>query len=313
MLDWPAGSVATAAKPADSAAERLRGAWYGLALGDALCTAPAVDDGLVAWTQHTALALCLGDSLLDKGGNDARDQIERYLRWQREGHRTATGVVAEAVATPDVAKALATYLWRRLPMAGAHDPRDVSATSLPRVVAAACFAAADPPAAVALAAEVARTTHQSPLILDTCRLYAAMLVGALRGEPPTRWLDGVPAFEPSPWTARPLREDVRTAASSGEIDATHAAPGTVLHVLLEARRVARHADDFRSVIETARRAAKKGPVTAPYGALAATLYGAMHGAAAIPVETCARLAGAAQLEAAIERWLARGRTTGATA
>jgi ADP-ribosylglycohydrolase len=318
VLDWPAGKGgATAASrratPADAAAERLRGAWYGLALGDALCAAPAADEGPVAWTQHTALALCLADSLLDKGGNDARDQIERYLRWQREGHRTATGHVAEAVATPDVAKALATYLWRKLPMAGAHDPRDTSATSLPRVVAAACFAAADPAAAVALAAEAARTTHQSPLILETCRLYAAMLVGALRGEPPSRWLDGLPAFEPSPWSTRPLRQDVETAASSDEVDATLAAPGTVLHVLLEARRVARHARDFAHVIEAARRAARKDPATAPCGALAATLYGAMHGASAVPVEARARLAGGAQLEVAIERWLAHGRTAGAIA
>jgi ADP-ribosylglycohydrolase len=318
VLDWPAGkggatSASRRATPADAAAERLRGAWYGLALGDALCAAPAADEGPVAWTQHTALALCLADSLLDKGGNDARDQIERYLRWQREGHRTATGHVAEAVATPDVAKALATYLWRKLPMAGAHDPRDTSATSLPRVVAAACFATADPPAAVALAAEAARTTHQSPLILETCRLYAAMLVGALRGEPPSRWLDGLPAFEPSPWSTRPLRQDVETAASSDEVDATLAAPGTVLHVLLEARRVARHARDFAHVIEAARRAARKDPATAPCGALAATLYGAMHGASAVPVEARARLAGAAQLEVAIERWLAHGRTAGAIA
>jgi ADP-ribosyl-[dinitrogen reductase] hydrolase len=317
VLDWPAGRGATAASRranlADAAAERLRGAWYGLALGDALCATSDVDDGPVAWTQHTALALSLGDSLLDKGGNDARDQIERYLRWQREGHRTATGHASDAFATPDVAKALATYLWRRQPMAGAHDPRDTSATSLPRVVAAACFAATDPPAAVALAAEAARTTHQSPLILETCRLYAAVLVGALRGEPTSRWLDDVPAFEPSPWTARPLREDVRTAASSEEVDATLAAPGTVLHVLLEARRIARHSNDFGSVIDAARRAAKKAPANAPYGALAATLYGAMHGASAVPVEARARLSGAAQLEAAIERWLAHGNTAGAIA
>jgi ADP-ribosylglycohydrolase/protein-tyrosine phosphatase len=317
VLEWPTGRGAAGthrlSSGTDPAAERLRGAWYGLALGDAACAANVVDDAPVAWTQHTALALCLADSLLDKGGSDARDQIERYLRWQRVGDRTATGTVAEAVATPDVAKALATYLWRRLPMAGAHDPRDTSPTSLPRVLATACFAVADPAAAVALAAEAARTTHQSPLILEACRLYAAMLVGALRGEPPSRWLESVPAYEPSPWVAKPLRKDVLTIASAERFDATLAPPGTVLHVLLEARRIARQARDFCSVIEAASLATRKDQATAPYGALAGTLYGAMHGSTVIAAEARARLAGAGQLDAAIERWLVRGRTAGAFA
>ena len=50
-----------------------------------------------------------------------------------------------------------------LPMAGSHDPKDAAATSLPRVLAAALFAGNDPAAAIALAAECSRTTHQSPL------------------------------------------------------------------------------------------------------------------------------------------------------
>ncbi len=75
-----------------------------------------------SWTQHTALALCLAESLLDSGRFDARDQIERYLRWQREGHLSAAG--RPAAVTPDVARALATYQWRGQPMAGSHDPRD---------------------------------------------------------------------------------------------------------------------------------------------------------------------------------------------
>jgi ADP-ribosylglycohydrolase/protein-tyrosine phosphatase len=319
VLEWPAGKTGTAAAGpgrVDSAAstlERLRGAWYGLALGDALTVAPGAARApttALAWTQHTALALCLADSLLDKGDGDARDQIERYLRWQREGHRTANGVAGEAVPTPDVAKALATYLWRRMPMAGVHDPRDAAATSLPRVIAAACFGLANPSVAVALAAEAARTTHQSPLILEACRLYAAMLVAGLRGEPPSRWLEGLPDWEPSPWSARPLREDVLKVARAAEIDPA-IARGSALHVLVEARRIARQALDFGSAIEAARRLAARDQATAPYGAIVGTLYGALHGRAA--VEPRARLAGAAQLEASIERWQAHLRAAGVIA
>ncbi len=58
------------------------------------------------------------------------------------------------------------------------------------------FSAADPEAAVQLAGECARTTHQSPLVLDCCRYYGAMLVGALRGEDPRELLEGL--YEPVP-------------------------------------------------------------------------------------------------------------------
>ncbi|HET7203494.1 MAG TPA: ADP-ribosylglycohydrolase family protein, partial [Steroidobacteraceae bacterium] len=224
VLDWVApGAVgARAAAPLDatrsdsSLEQRVAGAWHGLALGDALGASRASGAGRdasapLAWTQHTALALCLVESLLDQGRCDARDQIDRYVRWLREGYGSATGEPAEGSASADVAKALATYLWRGLPMAGSHDPRDAAPTSLPRVIAAATFALQDPAAAVALGAECSRTTHQSPLILDACRLYAATLVCALRGADPAAWLEGIPDLRPSPWSAKPLHKDVLAA------------------------------------------------------------------------------------------------------
>jgi ADP-ribosylglycohydrolase/protein-tyrosine phosphatase len=302
VLDWVPGRA--------DAADRLRGAWYGLALGDALVAvqahgeAPAADARL-AWTQHTALALCLADSLLAKGKSDARDQIERYVRWQREGHRSATGEPGEAIVTPDVAKALATYLWRGQPMAGSHDPRDGSPTSLPRVLAAASFMLSDPPAAVALGAECSRTTHQSPSILEACRLYAAILVGALLGEPPPRWLEGVPDFERSPWAVKALRADVRAAASAVSIPPP--ATGGVLHVLLESRRIVHQTPDFEAAVKAARRAGKD--LSAPHGALVGALFGALHGFRALPEDARARLAGTSQLDEVLERLIAHGRIT----
>ena len=173
----------------------MRGGWFGLALGDAIGAtraAAAAQAAPLAWTQHTALALCLAESLDALGRCDARDQIERYWRWFKDGHRSATGEPGEAHASPDVAKALATFRWRGLPMAGSHDPKDAAATSLPRVLAAALFAGNDPVAAITLAAECSRTTHQSPLILDACRVYSAMLVCALHGQPAQEWLQAIP-------------------------------------------------------------------------------------------------------------------------
>ncbi|MGL1525925.1 ADP-ribosylglycohydrolase family protein, partial [Vibrio parahaemolyticus] len=35
-----------------------------------------------AWSDDTAMTLCLAEILLERGGFDPRDQIERYARWQ---------------------------------------------------------------------------------------------------------------------------------------------------------------------------------------------------------------------------------------
>ena len=287
--EWPARAVRGGA-PREGAGiatgaertglqQRLHGAWLGLALGDALGDAlgasraagVGVAAGALAWTQHTALALCSADSLFTAGGFDARDQILRFVRWQKEGYRTSTGAPSEARATADVAKALATFLWRGLPMAGSHDPADVALTSLPRMVAAATFACGDAHAAAALGVECSRITHQSPPILDACRVYTAMLVGALRGEPVEAWLVRLPAA---------------AAASPGRAGATQE--------LGEVRRIVAGGGDFLAVVEAA--AARGGPQEAAlYGALAGALYGAHRGVDALPDALCGRLVGVAQV------------------
>lgn len=43
------------------------------------------------WTDDTSLALCLGTSLVEKKGFDPYDQIERYIKWFREGYMSCTG------------------------------------------------------------------------------------------------------------------------------------------------------------------------------------------------------------------------------
>jgi protein-tyrosine phosphatase/ADP-ribosylglycohydrolase len=271
--------------------ERARGALLGLAAGDAFGAAqPPGSSALRSWTQHTSLALCLAESLLDCGGFDARDQIERYLRWQRDGHLSATGKAS--VVTPDVAKALANYQWRGQAMAGSHDPRDRSTAALPRVVAAVLFSLPDPAAAVRLAGECARTTHQSPFVIDACRYYGAMLVGALRGAAPRAVLEGL--YEPTEgfWTGRPLKPAVVAAARATGVprhDTTSKrgdSPDAML-AIARVRAAVAAAAGFDDAVQRARDRAVEPGLEA---ALAGTLMGALHGAAVIPRERLAQIA-----------------------
>ena len=41
------------------------------------------------WTDDTSLALCLAESLIRKQRFDPIDQLERYVRWWREGYHIA--------------------------------------------------------------------------------------------------------------------------------------------------------------------------------------------------------------------------------
>ena len=296
--------------------QRVRGGWFGLALGDALGAthaAMATQASPLAWTQHTALALCLAESLDALGRSDARDQIERYWRWFKDGHLSATGQPGETHASLDVAKALATFRWRSLPMAGSHDPKDSAATSLPRVLAAALFAGNDPVAAITLAAECARTTHQSPLILDACRVYSALLVSALRGQPSQEWQQAIPEPVPGCWSAKPLRKDVLAALTAPPAAVGAAAIGVVdvLQALAVARRSVSDARDFDAAIAAAKRSVRDD--AALVAGLAGTMFGLQYGVDALPAAVLARLAGRDQLDVAAERCIARLTTVGVTA
>jgi len=48
------------------------------------------------WSDDTAMALCLAESLLGCEGFDSRDQVARYRRWQQEGTCRAPGSVSES-------------------------------------------------------------------------------------------------------------------------------------------------------------------------------------------------------------------------
>jgi ADP-ribosyl-[dinitrogen reductase] hydrolase len=275
---------------ANDVAGRVRSAVLGLAVGDAMGEAARLrSEGATLWTQHTALTLCLAESLLEMRRFDARDQIERYLRWQHAGHLSAEGRPGEA--TPDVARALATYQWRGLPMAGSHDPRDRTTASLPRVVAAVGYLPLDPVDAVSLAAECSRTTHQSPIVLDACRYYAALLSGAVGGVAASELLDGVHEPVAGMWSTRPLRPEITNALleppTAPGRHGRHAPAVDVAEVVASVRSAVREAADLPAAV---RRAIGSGEEPALRGALAGALAGALMGPDAIPPAVLSGLA-----------------------
>lgn len=214
--------------------ERYRGCLLGLAAGDALGTpvefrppgtfAPVT--GMVGggyhnlkpgeWTDDTSLALCLAESLIEKKGFDSVDQLERYVRWYREGHLSSTGTCFDIGTT--TRSALERFMLSREPFPGLTDERSAGNGSLMRLCPVPMFYAADPARAIEFSGESSRTTHALRVVVDACRFFGGLILGALAGVSKEILLS--PGYSPLPgyWEEHPL---------AGEVDAV--AAGSYLH------------------------------------------------------------------------------------
>jgi ADP-ribosyl-[dinitrogen reductase] hydrolase len=259
---------------------RFQGTLLGLASGDAVAAATQfrragrftpVGDMLGGgpfdlprggWSDDTAMALCLAESLVERAGFDARDQVARYRRWQQEGYLSATGQCVGITAT--TARALALAQWRRQTFSGAHDPDIVDPDSLSRVPPVVMFFFADGTTVAATqAAEAARTTCQAPLVLACCRAFARALHAALSGRPKSAILAAARSAGELP------------AAPPADAAATQSAPAA-LAAALEAF------DRTPNLREAVLAAANLGGNSDVVAAVAGALAGAHYGADAIP-------------------------------
>jgi len=140
------------------------------------------------WTDDTSLALCLAESLIEKQGFDARDQMERYVRWYREGYLSSTGRCFDIGGT--TSSALHCFERTGEPFSGLSDPYGASNGSIMRLAPIPMCYYPDAEQAVLRAADSSRTTHGGPECVDACCLYAYMLVKALAGKPKDEILFG---------------------------------------------------------------------------------------------------------------------------
>jgi ADP-ribosyl-[dinitrogen reductase] hydrolase len=178
---------------------RFRGCLLGLAAGDALGTTvefmpvgsftPLTDmagGGTFnlapgEWTDDTSMALCLADSLIDKGGFDPIDQLEHYVRWYRTGYLSSNGRCFDiGITTSD---ALHRFERTHEPYPGPDAPHTAGSGSLMRLAPVPMFYARHPELALEKCADSSRTTHASQQAVDACRYYGALVLGALQGQP----------------------------------------------------------------------------------------------------------------------------------
>ena len=295
------------------AADRIRGGLLGLAVGDAVGTTvefrppgsfvPLTDMvgggpfGLPpgAWTDDTAMAACLAQSLVETGAFDPADQLRRYLRWYREGHLSSTGRCFDIGGTTRAA--LERFEASGDPAtSGATHEQSAANGSIMRLAPVPLAYAQDPAEAVRLAGESSRTTHALPVCVDACRYLGGLLVGAVRGDTKDALLS--PGYAPAPglWDAAPLHPKIATVAAGSflaKAPPTVRGTGYVVASLEAALWAFATSESFEACVLAAANLGDDADTTA---AVAGQLAGAYYGAGNIPAGWLERLALRERLE-----------------
>ncbi len=208
--------------------ERYRGSLLGLAAGDALGTTNEFKEpgsfmplktisgggpfGLKPgeWTDDTSMALCLADSLIERQGFDANDQMERYCRWATDGYLSCNGRCFDIGVT--VSQALASFKRSGDPFAN-KDPDSAGNGSLMRLAPVPLYFAKKTASAIELSAQSSLTTHGSKEASDACRYYASLIIGALDGRSKKELLSDSFSVVPGLWDTDPLEPKISAIAS----------------------------------------------------------------------------------------------------
>jgi ADP-ribosyl-[dinitrogen reductase] hydrolase len=315
-VDYPIGLIPSLSRvPAESDHDRIRGAMLGLAVGDALgaplegappaIAAPAVARGLEMtgggwwapgeWTDDTAMALELAESIGALGVLDTDDLADRYIRWATTdgkgiGRTTRSALVGARDAEHARARARAHYETMEL---AAGNGTVMRATPIG-------IAAHDLEEAVDAARRDAQLTHADPAASAASAALCAALLAVREGADPLAAARG--QSEKHPGLAGALDAVGGPDESAlGQLAAGQGAGAcwTTLAVALHALLVI---DDYQRGVSWA---IAQGGDTDTNAAVTGALLGYRHGASQIPARWLRSLRGRGRLERAAQALSAR--------
>ena len=174
------------------------GAMLGLAIGDALGAPVEFKDrgsfelvtsyrsggkfNLQAgeWTDDTAMALCLANSLIDRQGVNQKDQLQKYLKWFKTGYMSASGKSVGCGKT--ILQALTRFeLYGCSECGNTRLKKGAGNGSLMRIAPIAIYYLDYLKTAMEMAKKSSYTTHGLKICADACMLYVGLIVGAING------------------------------------------------------------------------------------------------------------------------------------
>ncbi len=236
------------------------------------------------WTDDTSMALCLAASIVERRGFDAKDQMDRYVRWRDEGYMSSTGRCFGIGNT--VAESLRLYEVTGEPYSGPRGELTAGNGSLMRLAPVPMYLVHDARRAKELAAQMSKTTHGARDTVDCCRYMAGLMVGALRGDAKERLLSDLYSPVYNYWLLQHFALTPRVdAIARGVYKAKQAsdlpASGYVIDTMEAALWAFHRADSFREGVLLAVNLGHDADTT---GAVYGQLAGAYYGAEGIPAE-----------------------------
>lgn len=276
----------------DALHDRTAGSFVGLAIGDALGApvefTPRGQFQFVqgyqeggrfnlpagAWTDDTAMALCLADSLIENDDLNPSDLLQRFCNWAEHAENSSTGITVGI--GQNTLRTLGDFRRTGRLAAEPFGAKSDGNGSLMRLTPAICFAAHDIDAAMCLSADQSRTTHASPIAEECCRFTAAIIFALLRGA------DYITAKENSlamSWS------DTLTAAISGSLtgldDDQISSGGYVIDSLRASLWCIENTTSFESAVLLAVNLGDDADTT---GAITGQIAGALYGYSSIDSE-----------------------------
>jgi ADP-ribosyl-[dinitrogen reductase] hydrolase len=282
--------------------DRARGAFLGLAVGDALGatlefeprdTHPLHTEMLGGgpfnlspgqWTDDTSMALALAESLIAHPDFDPTDLMRRFVAWAEDGAYSCTGTCFDIGLT--TRQALSRFMRTGDPFAGSTAPDTAGNGSLMRVAPVALRALDDDARAVQIARDQSRTTHAAAQAVEACDLFVRILREAIQGA-------GKDALRSRPWDGTARVRDIAAGTWRGKARSQIKSSGYVIDTLEAALWCTDQAASFEEALVLAVNLAGDADTV---GAVTGQIAGAVFGASAIPQRWLGPLAWREQLE-----------------
>jgi ADP-ribosyl-[dinitrogen reductase] hydrolase len=273
-----------------SSRDRALGAFVGLAIGDALgapvefCRRDTFEPvtgmqaggyfklPVGAWTDDTAMALCLAESLIEHPQLDLKDLLDRFCLWASKGANTSTGVCVGI--GQNTLRVLGNYHRKGELLAPETRQKSDGNGALMRLSPVAVRHWQSPVEAKRIAELQSRATHYSDISAAACEALALILSSLISGDgwkqaakpdPADHWPESIKAIALENWDER-------------DRDSIHST-GFVVHTLEAAMWVVDTTSSFAAALL---KAVNLGDDADSVGAVAGQLAGARYGLSGIP-------------------------------
>ena len=270
---------------------RVAGTFIGLAVGDALGVPfENLEKGSIdfvsdligggpynlppgAWTDETATALCLAQSLLVTNDLDVYDLVERLNRWVEGGENSSTG---RCVGIEQKLLIFLNNFRRSSQLDMSFSSQSSSGNSvLARVGPIACIHWADLTTASRIARQQSYLTHTSEVVAGACEYLVLSLSHLIAGRG-WNYISNLPINKDWPNEIKNVNNGSWLKKSIGQLKST----SDVIELLETSLWCVENSTSFENAVT---QAINLGGKSDTVGAVAGQLAGALYGLEAIPV------------------------------